>query len=270
MPNIASPSTHWPHPWQFRAIKNPKTTPRQHKAELPSQGETTGTAAPQPRSQTRATRRPAVNPKRVARPCPLPPRMGAHESPNLPWGAGPPHRGGSGEPWPPSSPPAARLGAGRGAAPPGLPVGPARHGTARRGAARREAGGRLPSAQRRRVAAARRAAPHLTFAGGDVAEADLGGFIPVLVGALGPVPRSAVGFGPRVLRHRRPPPMDADGTRGNGRPAGNLPEGTAAPPPPPAGRARALPAGARRGVTRGEGCPPRACAPLYRRTARTP
>lgn len=44
----------------------------------------------------------------------------------------------------------------------------------------------------------------LTFASGDVAEADLGGLVPVLVGALGPVPRPAVGFGPCVLRHGRP------------------------------------------------------------------
>lgn len=53
------------------------------------------------------------------------------------------------------------------------------------------------------------APPALTFAGGDVAEADLGGLVPVLVRALGPIPGASVGFGSRVLRHRRSPPTGA-------------------------------------------------------------
>lgn len=61
-----------------------------------------------------------------------------------------------------------------------------------------------PCTQRRGPAGLR-----LTFAGGDVAEADLRGLVPVLVRALGPIPGAAVGFGSRVLRHRRSPPTDA-------------------------------------------------------------
>lgn len=59
--------------------------------------------------------------------------------------------------------------------------------------------------------------PHLTFAGRDVAKADLRGLVPVLVGALSAVPGPAVRLGPGVLRHggdgRGWAPMNADGPR---------------------------------------------------------
>lgn len=94
-----------------------------------------------------------------------------------------------------------------------------------------------------------------TFAGGDVAEADLGGLVAVLVGALGPAAGPGGGPAGRALRHGRAERTQRDGP-------GMLPE-------------RGLPPRLARG------CRTRACAllqrpaerplpPPCRRTARTP